>query len=182
MSWAHSWRHLVLTGPMGSGKTTVGKIVATELDIPLVDSDAQIEERLGVTGRLLAAEHGVHFLHDAEGRALEEALAATEPTVIAAAASIGDRPELVASLAGDEFFLVLLVGETEVLAGRTGFGGHRRRFDLDEFRRSAIQRASQVQPVADLVVDVTTEGPDSVARRILTAVGRNGPPPQPPQR
>ncbi|MGH8912423.1 MAG: shikimate kinase [Acidimicrobiia bacterium] len=169
MSRAQPWLHLVLTGPMGSGKTTVGEILAADLGVPFLDSDFQIEASLGVTGRLLAERQGVERLHDAEAEALEKALEGTEPSVIAAAASIGDRSDLVAALAGDDAFLVLLVGEPEVLVGRTDSGGHRRRFDMDEFRRSAARRTRQVGTVADLVVDVTIETPDQIARRILSA-------------
>lgn len=162
---------------MGSGKSTVGRIVAAELDVPLVDSDAQIEGRLGVTGRRLAAQHGVDQLHLAEAAALERALGATEPTVIAAAASIGDRIDLVAALGADDILLVLMMGKPEVLAERTGSGGHRRRFDLDEFRRSATRRADLVAPAADLIVDVTTETPDQIATRILAVADGDHPPP-----
>ncbi len=41
-------RHVVLVGLMGSGKTTVGRLLAARLGRPLVDSDAVIE---GTTGR-----------------------------------------------------------------------------------------------------------------------------------
>ncbi len=39
--------HLVLVGMMGVGKSTVGRIVASELGCPLFDSDDMIEERTG---------------------------------------------------------------------------------------------------------------------------------------
>ena len=36
---------IVLIGMMGSGKTTVGKTLATELNLPWVDTDIYIEEK-----------------------------------------------------------------------------------------------------------------------------------------
>ena len=41
--------NIFIVGPMGSGKTTVGKIVAGELFLDFHDTDAKIEEATGVT-------------------------------------------------------------------------------------------------------------------------------------
>ncbi len=41
--------NIFIVGPMGSGKTTVGKIVANELFLEFHDTDATIEEKTGVT-------------------------------------------------------------------------------------------------------------------------------------
>ncbi len=43
-----SQTNIVLVGPMGSGKSAVGKQLARELDLDFVDSDAEIEKRTGV--------------------------------------------------------------------------------------------------------------------------------------
>ena len=40
--------NIVLVGPMGSGKTAVGKQLARDLGLDFVDSDAEIEQRTGV--------------------------------------------------------------------------------------------------------------------------------------
>ena len=40
--------NIVLVGPMGSGKSAVGKHLARDLDLDFVDSDAEIEKRTGV--------------------------------------------------------------------------------------------------------------------------------------
>ncbi|NNC65670.1 MAG: shikimate kinase AroK [Gammaproteobacteria bacterium] len=40
--------NIVLVGPMGSGKSAVGKQLARDLDLDFVDSDAEIEARTGV--------------------------------------------------------------------------------------------------------------------------------------
>lgn len=152
---------------MGSGKTTVGRLLAGALHRPFLDSDIQIEERLGVSGRQLAEEEGVDRLHAEEFRALREALAAREPSVIAAAASVGDRPE-VAGLLGDAF-VALLIGEAETLAARARSGGHRRLMDIGVAAEATERRRERLEPIATAVVDVTTASPDEVAAGILTA-------------
>jgi shikimate kinase len=40
--------NIILVGPMGSGKSAVGRLLAQRLDLSLVDSDAEIEARTGV--------------------------------------------------------------------------------------------------------------------------------------
>lgn len=41
-------RSVFLIGPMGSGKTAVGKALAKRLGLPFADSDAEVESRTGV--------------------------------------------------------------------------------------------------------------------------------------
>lgn len=40
--------NIILVGPMGAGKTTIGRQLARELGLPFVDSDVEIEARAGV--------------------------------------------------------------------------------------------------------------------------------------
>jgi shikimate kinase len=52
--------NIFIVGPMGSGKTTVGKIVASELFLEFHDTDAKIEDNTGVT---------IDWIFDIEGEA-----------------------------------------------------------------------------------------------------------------
>ena len=38
---------IVLVGPMGAGKSTIGSLLAKQLDLPFKDTDAVIEDRSG---------------------------------------------------------------------------------------------------------------------------------------
>jgi shikimate kinase len=167
-------RHIVLIGPMGSGKTTVGRIVAERSDRPLVDSDEQIEASTGMTGRSIAARFGVDRLHRAEAEALRQALARPGPSVIAAAASVGDIGDLSPGLGGDDCLVVLMEGDADVLAERAASGSHRRRVDVERSRLLAESRRRNLRDAVDLVVDVTDIAPEEVAHRILAEVGESG--------
>ncbi len=62
-------RNLILTGFMGTGKTTVGRAVAQRLNLPFVDMDVEIETRAAKSVPRIFAEDG-----EATFRAMEAAL------------------------------------------------------------------------------------------------------------
>jgi len=75
-------RNLYLIGPMGTGKTAVGKHVARLLRVPFYDSDAEIERRSGVDIPYIFEEQGEAGFREREREALA-ALVALEPIVMA---------------------------------------------------------------------------------------------------
>src|SRR5580658_665085 len=71
-----------LVGPMGSGKTAVGKCLARLLSAPFYDSDAQIEQRTGVDIPFIFEKEGEAGFRQREREAIE-ALTQLEPIVLA---------------------------------------------------------------------------------------------------
>jgi shikimate kinase len=67
-------RPLFLTGMMGCGKTTVGRVLAHALGVPLVDLDVRLERLHGLAVPALLAELGEPGFREAEARALESLL------------------------------------------------------------------------------------------------------------
>ena len=60
---------LFLIGPMGAGKTTVGRRVASQLGLDFFDLDHEIEERSGATiSRKIISPEPVLAQNDAVGR------------------------------------------------------------------------------------------------------------------
>lgn len=74
---------LVLAGFMGTGKSTVGRLLAARLGVPFVDLDQRVESRQGRSVSEIFAREGEGAFRAAETRALEEALALPERSVIA---------------------------------------------------------------------------------------------------
>lgn len=75
-------RNIYLVGPMGTGKTAVGKTLAKLTGIPFVDSDAQIERHAGVDIPYIFEQEGEAGFRRREHEALIE-LCHREPVVLA---------------------------------------------------------------------------------------------------
>ena len=64
--------NIFLVGLMGSGKTTIGKIIAKKLNYKFIDSDALIEEKTGVKVPLIFEYEGEAGFRKRETRILSE--------------------------------------------------------------------------------------------------------------
>jgi shikimate kinase len=71
---------LVLVGPMGVGKTTVGKKLARSLKVPFLDTDSVVVATNGPIENIFA-EHGEPVFRSFEEAALSQSIAA--PAVVA---------------------------------------------------------------------------------------------------
>jgi shikimate kinase len=67
-------RRLVLTGFMGAGKSTVGRLLAARLNWAFLDLDAHLEARTGATIPQLFERHGEAHFRRLESAALASAL------------------------------------------------------------------------------------------------------------
>lgn len=64
-------RNIILTGMPGSGKSTVGRLIAERLSREFIDTDAVIVERYGEITKIFA-EHGEEYFRDIESEVIRE--------------------------------------------------------------------------------------------------------------
>jgi shikimate kinase len=67
-------RVIALVGMMGSGKTSIGKRLATRLGLPFVDSDGEIETAAGMSITEIFDRHGEPYFRDGERRVIARLL------------------------------------------------------------------------------------------------------------
>ena len=67
-------RHIVLTGFMGAGKSTVGRLLAARLGWAFIDLDHHLESRAGLSVPEIFARHGEPHFRRLESGALASAL------------------------------------------------------------------------------------------------------------
>lgn len=163
-------RHLVLVGLMGSGKTTVGRLLAERLGRPLVDSDERIERLTGRTVRQIREQDGVAVMRRHEAAALFEALNDHRPSVIAAAAGVVLDASHRRRLGAAHATVVWLDGSPDMLAARAADGTHRPFLDDDAvgtLHAMYERRAAWYREVADLVLPIDGLTPGEIAERIV---------------
>ena len=64
--------NIFIVGPMGSGKSTVGKIISSELFLTFYDTDAEIESRTGASIDWIFDLEGEDGFRKRESKILEE--------------------------------------------------------------------------------------------------------------
>jgi shikimate kinase len=162
--------HLVLVGMMGSGKSTIGRIVAERLERPLIDSDEVIEAATGRTVRDIFAADGEETFRALEAEALRDALATDEPAVIAAAGGVVLRPENRRLLRESGARVVWLMADPTLLIERVRSGMHRPLLDDDPegtLQRMWDERQPLYQEVADAIVSVDGRSITEVVEAVL---------------
>ncbi len=90
-------RNLALIGFMGTGKSSVGRLVADLLHFTFLDTDHVVEARAGVTISQIFTQHGEPVFRDWERKVVEE-LARRSKTVIATGGGLPVQEGNLASL------------------------------------------------------------------------------------
>jgi shikimate kinase/3-dehydroquinate synthase len=88
--------NIFLVGLSGSGKSTVGRILAQRLDKTFFDVDALIEEECGERIAAIFARHGEDYFRDCESHVLARIAQAQDAAVIATGGGTVTRPENIA--------------------------------------------------------------------------------------
>ncbi|GER86766.1 hypothetical protein KDW_09280 [Dictyobacter vulcani] len=86
-------RHVFLIGLSGSGKSTVGRLLAQRLGRPLLDVDALIEQEYGERIPAIFARHGEAHFRSLEARILAQAIQQPSNAIIVTGGGIVVLPE-----------------------------------------------------------------------------------------
>ena len=81
-------RRVALLGVRGAGKTTVGRLLAQQLEVPFVELDRLVEDRAGMDLTRLFATHGEAWYRELTAEALEQFLSQHGEAVLATGGSI----------------------------------------------------------------------------------------------
>jgi shikimate kinase len=163
---------VVLLGLMGSGKTTVGRLLAERTGWPYLDNDDLLRE---LTGRSLNenADVGADALHELERQVVRDVLHRPPPFVAGAAAAVIEDPTIV-DLLHTQSFAVYLHAPPEVLVARIGDDVNRpwlRPDPLAALEKMYLERDPLFRKAAAYVADATRP-PEEVAARIYAELPR----------
>ncbi len=168
-------RNIILTGFMGTGKSTIGQMVATRLGREFVDMDTVIEAREGRPISRIFAEDGEAYFRQVEAKLCRE-LAGQAGLVIATGggALVAEQNLRVMEKTG---LVICLDCEPEVLWQRVGQSEDRPMLaaqDDDRFVRLAalLERRRPAYSRIQFHLDVTSLAPAEAARQIVDWVER----------
>lgn len=161
---------IVLIGMRGSGKTTVGRILAGHLKRPYLDTDALIVQKVGMSVPEIVKKYGWNFFRDRESKVTEE-VSHTERAVISTGGGVVTKERNVECLKKNGF-LVYLEASLETLEARIGDDPNRpaltkEGIGLGEVREVLEQRDSLYRSAADIVIKTDARSPEKIAYQII---------------
>lgn len=165
-------RNLFLVGPMGAGKSAVGRQLARLLHMEFLDSDEEIEKRTGVDIAFIFEKEGEEGFRKREIKVIDE-LSQREGVVLAtgggAVADAESRSRL-----GARGFVVYLHTSVRQQLERTQRGRHRPLLDNADRKKVLEELMEQRDPlyreVSDLIVETDGRRVQTVAREIQEAL------------
>ncbi|GAC16061.1 shikimate kinase AroK [Aliiglaciecola lipolytica] len=166
-------RNIFLVGPMGAGKSTIGRHLADELHLEFFDSDQEIERRTGAD---------IAWIFDLEG---EDGFRLREETVIN---DLTDKQGIVLATGGGSVvsknvrnrlsargIVVYLQTTIDKQVARTQRDKRRPLLQKDDpemvLRELADSRNPLYEEVADYVVDTDDQSARAVASQIIDKIG-----------
>jgi shikimate kinase len=172
---------VVLVGLMGAGKTSIGRRLATRLNMPFVDADAEIEAAAGRTIEEIFEQHGEAAFRDGERRVIARLLDGP-PQIIATGGGAYIDPATRA-LIGKRAISLWLRADLDTLVARTARRGNRpllKHGDPRETLDRLIDRRYPVYAEADIIVDSCDCPPEETIQAVMAALtaylDRDGPP------
>ncbi|MFD4377443.1 shikimate kinase [Streptomyces sp. NPDC058486] len=161
---------VVLVGPMGSGKSTVGALLAEWLGAPYRDTDADIVAAEGREISDIFVEDGEERFRALEKAAVAEALAAHTGVLALGGGAILDA-DTRALLAGQP--VAYLSMDVEEAVRRVGLGAARPLLAVNprrQWRELMDARRPLYEEVASVVVATDARTPEEVAQAVLDAL------------
>jgi shikimate kinase len=153
---------VILVGMMGSGKSTIGRLLSEATGWPYVDNDELVLRSHGATSRQLLAERGEAAMRAAESSALALGFEVPEPAIIGAAAgTILDEVNRDRLRTGG--IVVWLRADADALEARAMGAEHRPWLDTGGeswISKTVAERDPLYASVADITLDTTSDPPE----------------------
>jgi len=169
-------RNIYLVGPMGAGKSTIGRVLAAELHLGFRDSDKVIEDRTGADIPWIFDMEGEEGFRDRESAVLEE-LSQDKDVVIATGGGIILRPRN-REIMKASGYVCYLTASIEQLVERTARDKKRPLLQVENPRQKIIDLVSIRDPLyvetADFVINTDRRSPKLVAQEISALIKSAG--------
>lgn len=165
-------RNVFLIGPMGAGKSAVGRQLSRALHVAFMDSDEEIESRTGVDIPFIFEKEGEAGFRRREAQVIED-LSGMDGVVLATGGGAIVDPRSRSHL-GARGYVVYLRTSVEQQVARTRRGRERPLLENEDPRRVLEALLTEREPlyleIADLTVETDGRKVRAVADEIIDAI------------
>ena len=165
-------KNIFLVGPMGAGKSAVGRQLARALHLSFMDSDDEIESRTGVDIPFIFEKEGEAGFRKREAAAIDD-LTRMDGVVLATGGGAIVDPQSRSRLGG-RGFVIYLFTTVEQQYVRTSKGRERPMLENGDRRKTLEKLLESRDPlyreIADLVVPTDGRKVHAVAKEIINKI------------
>jgi shikimate kinase len=168
-------KNIVLLGFMGTGKTSVGRLLAARLRRPFIDVDEKIERQCGSTISEIFQQHGEAVFREQE-RAVIAKVSRYANTVIATGGGVVLLRENLIRLRSNGV-LISLTAPVDVILARTARRVTRPLLDCQDREQTIKQLMAIREPLyqaADYVLDTSSGSLRHVTEKIIVLLRQGG--------
>ncbi|MHB9150909.1 MAG: shikimate kinase [Thermoleophilia bacterium] len=165
---------VAISGFMGSGKSSIGRVVASRLGRRFIDLDVLVERREGMDIHEIFAERGEEGFREVEEETLAQVLEAetSEDIILALGGGTVTWPESARRLAASAFVVWISVPAGELWKRVRGTPRPLAR-SREDFLDLARARDAAYRATADAVVDAAGLDRERVAEVVVESIRRN---------
>jgi shikimate kinase len=162
--------NIFLVGPMGAGKSTVGRQLAKTLNMEFVDCDREIEDRTGVTIAVIFELEGEEGFRKRECAMIEQLTERDGIVLATGGGAVLDEENR--SRLRTRGFAIYLNAPIELLLERTARDKHRPLLQTDDPRAKLTALATEREPLYQQVADMVVKTDRRTARHVVKEIVR----------
>lgn len=164
---------IMIVGTLGCGKSSVGRQIAKSLNVPFVDSDAEVEKAANCSVRDFFEIYGEDKFRECEHRVLNRLLAG--PVCVLSSGGGSFLHEDTRKIAAEKAVTVWLKASEAILFARLKGRARRPQVPTDtaalkEMVAKLVSEGNPIYSQADIVVESLEEPPFVTARKVLKAI------------
>ncbi|HEX9812393.1 MAG TPA: helix-turn-helix transcriptional regulator, partial [Burkholderiales bacterium] len=166
-------RRIALMGLRGAGKSTLGRLLATELHVPFIELDREIEREAGMALSEVFLLYGQGGYRRTERRCLERVIAAHADAVLSVGGGIVSEPETFNLLLADCFTVWLKASPEEHMMRVAAQGDTRPMQDNEDAMEDLRRILGAREPLyarADAQVDTSGRKPEESLAKLRRAI------------
>jgi len=162
--------NIFLVGPMGAGKSTVGRQLAKTLNMEFVDCDREIEDRTGVTIAVIFELEGEEGFRKRECAMIEQLTERDGIVLATGGGAVLDEENR--SRLRTRGFAIYLNAPIELLLERTARDKQRPLLQTDDPRAMLTALAAEREPLYQQVADMVVKTDRRTARHVVKEIVR----------